>query len=71
MKDDTITVLQFVRVYANRHRLEQTFRESISKTELIAHFISGFNSVSGMMDFVDIGDEAGTTTEKVKGNKFY
>jgi hypothetical protein len=68
MKTDGMTVLQFVRIYANRRRLQQTFRESVSWTELIGHFIRGFNSVSGLMDFVDVGEEVDIIPSKVKGN---
>ena len=37
------------------------------RSELVSHFVRGFNSISGTMDFVDIGDEGGLMSEKLTG----
>lgn len=68
MKGDGLTVLTIIHIYASLERLVQSLaRESLRKTELVLHFIRGFNSISGTMDFVDIGDEGGLMSEKMTG----
>jgi len=58
-----------VHVYASLERLEQSLgREHHRKTELISHFVRGFNSVSGTMNLIEIGDEEGLTYKKLKGS---
>jgi len=69
MKEDEDQVFTIVHVYASLERLVQSLsRESLRKSELVSHFIRGFNSISGTMDFVDIGDEGGLMCEKLKGS---
>jgi hypothetical protein len=66
MNKDGITVFTSVHIYASLERLEQSLaRESSRKTELVSHFIRGFNSISGTMDFVDIGEDV---SEKITGS---
>jgi hypothetical protein len=68
MKEDGARVLTIVHVYASLERLVQSLaRESLRKAELVSHFIRGFNSINGTMDFVDIGDEGGLMCEKLRG----
>jgi hypothetical protein len=70
MKEEPAAVLRIVHVYASFERLIQSFsfgRYGIRKSELVSHFIRGFNSVSGTMDFVDIGDEGSLMSEKLRG----
>ena len=68
MKVDGVRVLTIVHVYASLERLVQSLaRESLRKAELVSHFIRGFNSINGTMDFVDIGDEGGLMSEKLRG----
>jgi hypothetical protein len=56
MKSDGITVLKFVHIYGNLLQFGQTVgKGSLKRNELISHFIRGFNSCSGTMDFVDLG----------------
>ena len=69
MNQEGVDVLTIVHVYDSLERLVQSLaRESFRKTELISHFIRGFNSISGNMDFVDIGDEGGLMSEKLTGS---
>ena len=69
MSGEGITVLTIVHIYASLERLVQSLaRESLRKSELVSHFIRGFNSISGTMDFVDIGDEGGLMSEKLTGS---
>lgn len=68
MKEEDAAVFTIVHVYASLERLVQSLaRESLRKSELVSHFIRGFNSISGTMDFVDIGDEGSLMCEKLKG----
>jgi len=68
MKENSAPVLMIVHVYASLERLVQSLaRESLRKSELVSHFIRGFNSISGTMDFVDIGDEGGLMCDKLRG----
>lgn len=63
-----ITVLTLIYIYASLERLVQSLeRESRRKSELVSHFVRGFNSISGRMNFVDIGDEGGLMSEKLTG----
>ena len=65
------TVLILVHVYASFQRLEQTVgRESLRRTELVSHFVRGFNSMGGMMDIVDVGDDEGLIRSKITGILF-
>jgi hypothetical protein len=41
--------------------------DSLRRTELVSHFIRGFNSISGMMDLVDVGDETDLIRSKITG----
>ena len=69
MNGEGITVLKIVHIYASLERLVQSLvRENLRKSELVSHFIRGFNSISGTMDFVDIGDESGLMSEKLNGS---
>ena len=62
------TVLKLVHVYASFQRLEQTIgRESLRRAELVSHFVRGFNSIGGMMDIVDVGDDEGLIRSKITG----
>jgi len=42
-------------------------REYHRKTELISHFVRGFNSVCGTVNLIELGDEEGLTFKKLKG----
>ena len=69
MKQNKHNVLTIVRIYASFERLVQTLlRDNFRKAELISHFIRGFNSINGTMDFVDVGDEGGVIFEKISGS---
>jgi len=58
----------FVHIYASLEHLAQTLsKESIRTTELVSHFVRGFNSVEATMDFIDIGDENGFISQKMTG----
>lgn len=58
-----------VHIYASLERLAQSLsKESIRTTELVSHFVQGFNSVEATMDFVDIGDEDGLIRQKMTGD---
>lgn len=62
------TVLILLHVYASFQRLEQTVgKDSLRRTELVSHFVRGFNSISGMMDIVDVGDEEDLMQSKITG----
>ena len=68
MKEDGARVLTIVHVYASlEHTLVQSLARESRKPELVSHFIRGFNSINGTMDFVDIGDEGGLMCEKLRG----
>ena len=70
MKEDPAQVLTIVHVYASLERLIQSFSLGgyvLRRSELVSHFIRGFNSVSGTMNFVDIGDEGSLMYEKLRG----
>ena len=68
MKTIGDTFLIFVHIYASFQRLEQTVgRESLRRTELVSHFVRGFNSISGLMDLVDVGDEEDLVRSKITG----
>jgi hypothetical protein len=45
-------------------------RDSHRRTELVLHFIRGFNSISGLMDLVDVGDETDRIPSKITGMAF-
>lgn len=68
MNGEGLTFLTIVHIYASLERLVQSLaRESLRKSELVSHFIRGFNSISGTMNFIDIGDEGGLMSEKLAG----
>ena len=57
-----------VHIYGSLERLAQTLsKQSIRTTELVSHFVRGFNSVEATMDFIDIGDENGLISQKMTG----
>jgi hypothetical protein len=69
-KEDPAQVLTIVHVYASLERVIQSFSfggDGPRRSELVLHFIRGFNSVSGTMNFVDIGDEGNLMYEKLRG----
>jgi hypothetical protein len=58
-----------VHIYASLERLAQSLsKESVRTTELVSHFVRGFNSVEATMDFVDVGDENGLICQKMTGD---
>jgi len=64
--DESLPTL--VHIYASLERLAQSLsKESIRTTELVSHFVRGFNSVEATMDFIDIGDENGLIFQKMTG----
>jgi len=68
MRRDGITVLTIVHIYVSLERLVKSLdSDTLRKAELVSHFIKGFNSISGTMDIVDIGDEEGLMLEKLAG----
>lgn len=42
-------------------------RDSHRRAELVSHFIKGFNSISGLMDLIDVGDETDLIRSKITG----
>jgi hypothetical protein len=70
MRTATDTILIYAHIYASFQRLEQTVaRESLRRTELVSHFIRGFNSITGMMNIVDVGDEEDLIRSKITGDR--
>jgi hypothetical protein len=68
MKPEGVPVLKVVHIYGSQHHLEQTVGAGgLRRTELVSHFIRGFNSCNGTMDFVDIGDERDLISWKIMG----
>ena len=68
MKTTADTILISTHIYASFQRLEQSVgRESLRRTELVSHFIRGFNSITGMMNIVDVGDEEDLIRTKITG----
>jgi hypothetical protein len=68
MTEGAETPLTLIHIYASLERLAQSLsKESIRTTELVSHFVRGFNSVEATMDFVDIGDENGLISQKMTG----
>ena len=69
MKGKDKDVLIIVHIYASFERLGQALpRDNPRKAEFVSHFIRGFNSVNGTMDFVDVGDEGGLISKKISRN---
>jgi hypothetical protein len=68
MKTTADDIMISAHIYASFQRLEQSVaRESLRRTELVSHFIRGFNSITGMMNIVDVGDEEDLMRTKITG----